>query len=105
MIRVTVIYRWEDGARFDHDYYHSKHMDIAREALSAHGLMRLESDRFFTRSSPSAGETIAAANAYFATRETAQAALAAAGPALMADLPNYSNLKPQVLLSAVTTHV
>lgn len=33
MIKVTAVYRWREGATFNHDYYHSEHMRIARAAL------------------------------------------------------------------------
>ena len=42
MIKVTAVYRWREGATFNHDYYHSEHMRIARAALQPLGLVRLE---------------------------------------------------------------
>ena len=39
MIKVTAVYRWREGATFNHDYYHSEHMHIARAALAAAGLL------------------------------------------------------------------
>ena len=40
MIKVTAVYRWREGATFNHDYYHSEHMRIARAALQPLGLVR-----------------------------------------------------------------
>ncbi|GAC1651670.1 MAG: hypothetical protein NVS9B15_11990 [Acidobacteriaceae bacterium] len=105
MIRVTGLYRWSDGATFDHEYYNSEHMRITKEALKPHGLLRLESDRFIFSEPSVPGEIIAASNAYFPSVVVAQVALAAAGAVLMADVPKYTNLKPEIRLSAVTSHV
>lgn len=105
MIHVTGIYRWEEGARFDHAYYASEHMRVAKEALLPHGLLKLESDRFLLPGAPQAGQIIAATHAYFPTLEIAQAAMAKAAQTLMANVSNYTNLRPQMHLSEVSTHV
>jgi uncharacterized protein (TIGR02118 family) len=105
MIRVIGFYRWTDGANFNHDYYNAEHMRLTKETLTPHGLLRLESDRFITAKPLVAGQIIAASNAYFPSMEVAQAALAAAGAMLMADVPRYTNLKPEIQLSVVTAHI
>jgi uncharacterized protein (TIGR02118 family) len=102
MIRVIGFYRWQDGAHFDHAYYNGEHMQMTKNALAPHGLLRLESDRYLSNKPPVAGDIIAASNAYFATAEVAQAAMAAVGSALMADVPRYTNLRPEIRLSVVT---
>ena len=105
MVRVNGLYRWEDGAHFDHAYYNTEHMRVTREALAPHGLLRLESDRVLTSGAPVPGQIIAATNAYFATIEAAQAAMMAAAQTLMANVRQYTNLTPQVHMSVVTSHV
>jgi uncharacterized protein (TIGR02118 family) len=104
MIRVTAYYRWKDGASFDHDYYRKEHMRIARDLLSPHGLLRLESDRFLVSTPPAGGAIVAATNAYFPSIEVAQKALAVSGPALLADVANYTNIKPDMQFSIITSH-
>ncbi len=105
MIRVTGFYRWQEGASFDHEYYHKQHMELTREQLAPFGLLRLESDTFLNGKPIVVGEIIAASYAYFESVEKAQAAMAAAGPALLRDVPTYTTLKPELRLSVVTTHV
>ncbi|WMW80586.1 EthD family reductase [Undibacterium cyanobacteriorum] len=105
MIRVTGFYRWVDGAHFDHAYFNSEHARITREALSELGLLRLESDQFLSPKGPLVGEVIATTNAYFDSLDAAQQALAKAGAVLMADVPSYTNLTPEIRLSKVTSHV
>jgi uncharacterized protein (TIGR02118 family) len=104
MIRVIGLYRWALDAQFDHDYYNSEHMRLTKQLLAPHGLIRLESDRYLSSKPPIVGEVVAASNAYFATVEAAQAALAAAGSSLMADVPKYTNLKPEIRVTMVTEH-
>lgn len=108
MIRVTGLYRWSDGATFDHAYCNSEHMRITKEALKPHGLLRLVAIVSFLqnhrRRVKSAREIIAASNAYFSSVEAAQAALAAAGALLMTGVSEYTNLKPEIRSSAVTSH-
>lgn len=104
MIRIVGFYRWQDGAHFDHTYYHSEHMHIARDALSPHGLMRLESDRFLSQAAPVPGQIIAATYAYFPSFEVAQAALIAGVKTLIDDVSKYTNLMPEIHLSEVYSH-
>ncbi|WP_130621063.1 EthD family reductase [Dyella amyloliquefaciens] len=104
MIRVVGFYRWKEGASFDHDYYRLEHMKLTRQVLEPHGLVRLESDRYLSARPPEDGDIVAASNAYFSTLEVAQQAMAATGALLMADVPNYTNLKPELGLCMVTTH-
>jgi len=104
MIRITGTYRWIEGAHFDHHYFNSSHARITVEALSELGLIRLETDRVLATSAPEVGDIIAATHAYFANVDVAQTALAKAGAILMADVPNYTNLKPDIRLSETTVH-
>jgi uncharacterized protein (TIGR02118 family) len=103
MIRVSGFYRWAEGAHFDHAYFNTEHARITKQVLQESGLIKFESDRFLSVA-PVAGEIIAASNAYFPSLEAAQQALAKCGAALMADVPNYTSLKPEIHLSIVQTH-
>ncbi|CAN5499273.1 hypothetical protein BH11PSE11_BH11PSE11_13460 [soil metagenome] len=105
MIKVSGLYQWQEGAHFNHDYYSSTHMRIARDALSGNGLLRLESDRLLNANAPVPGEIIAASHAYFRDLKAAQAAMAIATQTLMEDLPKYTDLKPQIRISLVTSHL
>ena len=105
MIRVIGFYRWSEGAIFDHEYYNSQHMRLTKESLAPHGLLRLESDRYVSPKPPVAGEIIAASSAYFASLESAQTAMAEVGAILLADVSKYTDLKPEVRLAMVATHL
>ncbi len=104
MLKVIGFYRWSEGATFDHEYYNSMHMRLTQRLLAPHGLVRLESDRYILSTSPVAGQIIAASNAYFSSASIAQAAMAAVGSALVADVTNYTNLKPELHFVNVVSH-
>ena len=104
MIRVIGVYRWVEGASFNHDYYNSTHMQTTKELLSPFGLIKLESDRFVVGEPPRPGAIIAASHAYFPSLEVAKNAVASTGAALMADVPNYTDLKPELSFAMVENH-
>jgi uncharacterized protein (TIGR02118 family) len=104
MIKITALYRWREGAQFNHDYYHSEHMRIAREALAPHGLLRLESDRVLYPGEPRPGQVVALTNAFFADMQQAQAAAKQTAAALMADIPNYTDIQPESYMAQLNEH-
>ena len=104
MIRVIAFYRWQEGASFNHDYYNSEHMRITKELLTPHGLVALESDQYIVAKPPAVGDVVAATNAYFPSMEVVKATLAAVGAALLADVPNYTTIKPEMHFAEVTSH-
>lgn len=105
MIRVTGLYIWQEGASFDHEYYNGRHMELTKELLLPHGLIRLESDRFLLAKAPRPGDIVAASYAYFETADMAQRAMGIVGQALLQDVPNYTTLLPDIKMSAVTTQL
>ena len=104
MIKITAVYRWREGATFDHDYYHCEHMRIAREALEPLGLLRLESDRVLHPGEPRPGQVVALTNAFFESLPQAQAAARQSAPALMADIPRYTNIQPESYFAQMHAH-
>ncbi len=97
MIKVSVLYPATDGARFDHDYYRDKHVPLAKEAFGD-GVKRVEIDRGIDAMGPA--PFVAAAHFWFDSQEAVQAAMAGAG-SLIADVPNYTDIQPQLVVSEV----
>ncbi len=104
MIKVTALYRWREGAHFNHDYYHSEHMRIARAALRPHGLVRLESDRVLYPGEPRPGQVVALTNAFFSDLKQAQMAAKTTMAELSADIPNYTNIEPESYFAQLQEH-
>lgn len=104
LAKVTGIYRWTDGAHFDHEYYGSVHAQLTTRLLAPLGLLRFESDRTVAASPPQTGAVVAISNAYFRSLDEARSALSQAGAALASDLPNYTNIRPVLHISEVLVH-
>lgn len=104
MIKITALYRWREGASFDHDYYHSEHMRIARAALQPLGLVRLESDRMLYPGEPRPGQVVALTNAFFSDLKQAQTAARQTAAELTADISNYTNITPESYFAQMLPH-
>ena len=101
MIRVTISYPAQDGARFDFDYYQSKHADLVKAQLEAHGMHGLEINKPLADGAGKAPPVVALASMLFNDMASFKAAMAAGGKALAIDTPNYTDIKPIVLISQV----
>lgn len=99
MIRVTVSYAASEGQRFDHSYYQTKHRALIRELLEPHGLQRLEIDECLANGAGKPPPIVAAAHMVFADQAAFQAGMVAAGKALAADMKNYTDTAPTVIIS------
>ncbi len=86
MIRLSVFYPAADGATFVHDYYRDRHVPLA---VSTWGLDGAQIDKGVD------GPYVAAVHFTFESMEAMKAAMAAEGTsAVMADIPNYTSIKP-----------
>lgn len=101
MIKVSVMYPYKEGARFDHDYYRDKHMPMVKDKMGA-------ACKFYTVDKGIAGGTPGAPPVYVGMChlycESVQAFQAGFGPhakAIMGDIPNYTDLSPVVQISEV----
>lgn len=99
MIKVSVIYPHADGVRFDMDYYAAKHMPMVRERLGA-ALKGISIDRGIAGGAPGApAPFLAMGHMLFDSVESFQAAFGAHAADLMADIPNYTDVRPVILVS------
>jgi uncharacterized protein (TIGR02118 family) len=102
MIRVSVLYANETGKKFDHDYYKNKHMVMAGERLKPFGLIRYEVDKGMAGGPSGAlAPFVGACHFYFNTLSDFQKGMGQHGKELMADIPNYTNIQPQIQISEI----
>lgn len=100
MIRVSVFY--PNGGKFDMDYYLTKHMGLAHKLLDSMGLVRTEVDKGIGAVPP--GEPapfMAVGHLVFDSIENMQKGLQEHDPALAADVPNFTDVKPQIQISEI----
>jgi len=96
MIKVSVLYPNASGATFDMDYYCASHMPMVQRTLGA-ALRGLSADHGIANQGP----YLAMGHLFFDSVEAFQGAMATNGPALLADVPNYTNTQPVFQVSEV----
>lgn len=99
MIRVSVLYPNTSGAKFDRKYYMEKHMPLVRERLEKYGLVRVEVDKGLGSMGGAPAPFVYIAQLQFDSVENFQKGMEAHGQELLADIPNYTSVQPQVQVS------
>ena len=101
MIKVSVLYRNKPGSRFDHDYYRDRHMPLVKKLMG-------DACRFYTVDKGLAGGAagspapfIGMCHIYCETVEAFQSGFGPHAKEIMADIPNYTDLAPEVQISEV----
>jgi uncharacterized protein (TIGR02118 family) len=100
MIKVSVLYPNAEGTTFDMDYYCNSHMPMVQRVLGA-ALKGLFAEQGVVKQGWPPSPYIAMGHLLFDSLEAFQAALDTHGPALMADIPNYTNAQPTIQVSEV----
>ena len=100
MICVSVFYPHSSGKRFDHAYYERKHRPLVMDLLASHGITRYEIQQGLSGLGPGSEPMFACiGNLYFNTVSEFQQGMTAHGPALQADIPNFTDIQPQFQIS------
>ena len=105
MIKVTVMYPYRENARFDFDYYLTRHMPMMQAILGA-ACLRWEVDRgIWVDGGNAAPPYVAVAHLYCTSLEAFQAATAPHAAEIRADVANYTDLQPVRQISEVMEKV
>jgi uncharacterized protein (TIGR02118 family) len=96
MIVVSVLYPNVANSTFDLGYYRDRHLPLCRELLTPMGMQSLS---FYqpTLTDPNAAFQLVA-ELRFPDMKSTSAALAANGPRTQADIPNFTDAKPIILI-------
>jgi uncharacterized protein (TIGR02118 family) len=101
MIKVSVMYPNQPGARFDHAYYRDKHMPLVQKLMGS-------ACRFYTVDKGLAGggpgeppTYIGMCHIYCDSVESFQAGFGPQAQQILGDIPNYTDLTPIVQISEV----
>jgi uncharacterized protein (TIGR02118 family) len=101
MIKVSVMYPNTAGARFDHDYYRDKHMPMLKEKMGD-ACKSYTIDKGLAGGAPGApAPYIGMCHIFCDSVESFQAAFGPHMKAIMADVPNYTDLKLVMQISEV----
>jgi uncharacterized protein (TIGR02118 family) len=100
MIKVSVLYPNGADARFDQAYYCDRHMPMVKELMG-------DSLQYYTVDGALPGQSdanvpyIAAGHLFCASLDAFNAGFGPHTKEIMADIPNYTNLKPVMQFSEV----
>jgi len=101
MVKVSVLYPNSAGCKFDMGYYLSKHMPMVKQKLGA-ALKSMAVEQGIAGGTPGAPAAyVAMGHLYFDSVDAFQAAFGPHAPAILADIPNYTNTQPTVQVSEV----
>jgi len=101
MIKVSVLYPGGDGKSFNMDYYCNNHIAMVREKLGA-ACKGVAVEQGMSGGAPgSAPAFVAMGHLYFDSLADFQAAFGPHAQAIMADIPNYTNIQPVIQVSDV----
>lgn len=101
MIKVSVLYPSGTGNTFDMAYYLDTHMPMVGQKLA--GVLKgMAVDQGLAGGAPGAPPAyMAIGHLMFDSVEAFQQAFDVHAPAILADIPNYTNTQPTVLVSEV----
>ncbi len=101
MIKVSVLYPNNEGAKFDMDYYCNKHISMVRQKLGAACKGAAVEQGLAGATPGSRPAFIAMGHLYFESVEAFQTAFGPHAEAIMADIPNYTDIQPTLQVSDV----
>ena len=101
MIKVSVLYPQGPSTRFDAEYYLGKHVPMVKGVLGP-ALKGVSVELGLAGGDPGSSPTyVAMGHLLFDSVEAFQAAFGPHAEKVMADIPNYTNVKPTLQLSEV----
>ena len=103
MYRVTVLYPRRDDGTFDLDYYRTSHAELIQKLLGpVEGFDGFTIDKGLGGAMPGDPPPfVALGHLNFKTMAALQQGMGAHGQEITADVPNFTNIQPQVVVSQV----
>ena len=101
MIKLSVMYPYHDGARFDHDYYRDQHMPMLKNRMGKY-CKYYTVEKGLGGSEPGSPPTyVAMCHVYCDSLEDLQAGIAPHAAEIRADIANYTDPTPIRQISEV----
>jgi uncharacterized protein (TIGR02118 family) len=101
MIKVSVMYPNDAGARFDHEYYRDKHMPMVKSKMGE-SCKHYTIDKGIGGGMPGTPPTyVGMCHLFCDSVEGFQAGFGPHAEEIMADIQNYTDLKPVIQISEV----
>lgn len=101
MIKVSVFYPHQPGGRFDMTYYCNQHVPMVRRLLAS-ALKNSAVEEGLSGATPGSSPLyVAMGHMYFESVPAFVEAWTPHAAQVMGDIPNYTNLQPQIQISEV----
>jgi uncharacterized protein (TIGR02118 family) len=101
MLKVSVLYPYSEGGRFDMDYFLRRHLPLVDKVWGP-ALIKREIDAGFCGPGPGTHPTyVAMAHLYFDSIGSFQAALGPQHKELEKEAPSFTDIKPIIQISEV----
>ena len=101
MIKVSVMYPYSAGARFDHDYYRDQHMPLLKARMGEHCL-HYTIDRGLAGGTPGSDPAyVAMCHVFCDSVEAFQVGFGPHAAEILADIRHYTDLQPVLQISEV----
>jgi uncharacterized protein (TIGR02118 family) len=101
VIKVSVLYPYRPDARFDMDYYCDSHMPLVQSKLKP-ALRGMAVDKGLGGGDPGSKPAyVAIGHLLFDSVAEFQEAFASNADAILSDIPNYTDIEPQLQISEV----
>ena len=101
MFKVSVMYPYEKGVKFDFDYYRTKHMSLVLKHMKPFGLIKTGVDKGVSGGGDTPPPYICVGYLYFDSRYGYEKAISQVGPILRGDIINFTTIKPIRLISEI----
>ena len=102
MIKVTILTPNERGKKFDFEYYLNTHMPMVKQRLGPEGLIRTEEAKGISGPEPgSQAPYLVIAELFFESIDAVHNAFTKHGHELMGDIPNYTDIQPQIQINEI----
>lgn len=101
MIKVSLLFPNSESSKFDMDYYCSHHIPMLQRKLGRACRRVAVEEGLVVGSQSSPPAFIAMGHLYFESVEAFQTAFNPHLAAIMEDLPNYTNIRPMIQISAI----
>jgi uncharacterized protein (TIGR02118 family) len=105
MYSLTVSYPKAEGSSFDLEYYQQTHIPLCGRLFADHGYLGFVLRTDEGKGPGSADLNHASIDLIFESREQLQAALAAGGPEVTADVVNYTDARPRMSFSEMSLNI
>lgn len=101
MIKVSVMYAYTAGARFDHEYYKSTHMPLLKKRMGDHCKFYTVDKGIAGGAPGEAAPYVGLCHIYCDSVEAFQKGFGPHAKEILADIRNYTDISPKIQISEV----